>query len=270
MSDAEILLLTLEVEAAAARNADLSHRVEELQSLLLSTTRTAEHQHERPTFVNASTQVDCTSNPAGLSAPPDAVRLGCHCHPTQQIMSHGEGEPVVGNLADDDVTMAMVNLDDALFDIAEIMSLLYPAHSSDPYAATETMSSRRRNLVGGQVTLAELTHSFLGQVKALKTAFSTRLETFNARAHAMEAEFEQARRQLTQTISGLEDEKAQLVTRLRQLEVALGTRLPEELLTAEECDILKQYKEANAALTLENQALRNTLSKLQNDLTLKL
>lgn len=271
MREAEVLLLTLEVEAAAARNADLSHRIDELQSLLLSTSSQAPCAGEElqstdsPAARNVERQL--RPNTDSIRRPSEALLR------TPPLQEAKNTEPVAHSNAsrkalDDDVLPALINLDDALFEIAEAMALLYP-EDSHGCGERETLSARHRRLVSGQMTLAALTHDFLCQVKRLRAACEARLETFEGRVRGLASELEHSRDQALQQAAAFASERAQLERRICEQEVAMGSCDPAKLLSPEQQDVLARCKEANQALQLENVTLRRSLAKLQLDLSLK-
>ncbi|RNF04078.1 hypothetical protein TraAM80_05430 [Trypanosoma rangeli] len=125
MSETDVLLLNMEVEAAAARNADLSRRLERITEELGCS---SVHVVEKPEMVSQGTQTEFdTSRDAAL------------------------------------------NLDDLLFEIAEITFRLYPSSPID-------LSSRRGD---GPRHLEELSHRCLDEMRSLRAALETKLEGYN-------------------------------------------------------------------------------------------
>ncbi|ORC91860.1 uncharacterized protein TM35_000054560 [Trypanosoma theileri] len=125
MSEAEVLLLSLEVEAAAVRNADLSRQLERLTDELACSTV---HRLEKVETVSVGTQTEF-----------DVLR---------------------------DVSL---DLDDLLFEMAEVMFRLYPTTPID-------LSSREGDKCK---RLEELSQRCLREMRSLRTAWETKLEGYN-------------------------------------------------------------------------------------------
>ncbi|KEG13406.1 hypothetical protein DQ04_01021070 [Trypanosoma grayi] len=125
MSDTDVLLLNLEVEAAAARNADLSRQLERLTDELACSTV---HRVERADDVSRGTQTEF-----------DISR---------------------------DVAL---DLDDLLFEMAEVMFRLYPTTPLD-------LSNRRDD---SSRRVEELSQRCLREMRSLKIAWETKLEGYN-------------------------------------------------------------------------------------------
>ncbi|CCD20498.1 hypothetical protein ERJ75_000219500 [Trypanosoma vivax] len=125
MTEAEVFRLNLEVEAAAARNANLSRQLEQLNHEI---SFSAIHSAARTSCVSEGTQTECRA------------------------------------LYD-----VAINLDDLLFEVAEMMYRMYPASSVD-------LSIRR----GCQLNqLVELSQRCLREIRTLRSACETKLDGYS-------------------------------------------------------------------------------------------
>ncbi|RNC42766.1 hypothetical protein TcCL_NonESM07569 [Trypanosoma cruzi] len=158
MSDTDVLLLNLEVEAAAARNADLSRRLEMITE-----------------------ELGCSS--VHMTGKPELVSQG-----TQT------GFDILREVA--------LNLDDLLFEIAEIMFRLYPSTPID-------LSIRRGD---GSRNLEELSHRCLGEMRSLRVAWETKLEGYNTFIEELQRAIGSYYRSMEEMESQMQEKELEFVT----------------------------------------------------------
>ncbi|KAH9586551.1 hypothetical protein LSM04_009105 [Trypanosoma melophagium] len=192
MSEAEVLLLSLEVEAAAVRNADLSRQLERLTDELACST------------VHRLEKVDTVS--VGIQTEFDVLR---------------------------DVSL---DLDDLLFEIAEVMFRLYPTTPID-------LSSR-----GGDKCrrLEELSQRCLREMRSLRTAWETKLEGYNKFIE----DLQKALGDYYRSLEGLQ-------CQLRDKEFEATT------LSKENAQLLQQCAELESQLKLAQKAAGNANNKVE-------
>lgn len=263
MSDVDVLLLSLEVEAAAARNAELSRRVNELQSLLLSSSAgcsSAAQPHSNGT--QSGVRADSTPAASRNDALPTPA--------SQSIAAFSSKAAAKSSGPSEDLTFALVNMDDAIFDLAEVLTLLYPAGTNGEDAHTGSMASTRRAMSGGTGSFTSITNDFLSQAKAVKVACQQRLETFDQRSAELQKQLASAHAQLASERQSSTDERRRLETTIRELQVQAGSRHPEDLLTADHLDLVAHMRTANETLTVENGALKAAMEAFKSDLALRL
>lgn len=245
---ADVLLLSLEVEAAAARNAELSLYVDRLHSTL-----------------HASSIEPYPLSEALITGQPPRSTPSFACASTQTEL-----------FSSTDVRRAVVNLDDALFDIADMLSCLHPSAPLD--------TSPRH--IQGPPSVLQLSEICLSQVRRLREAWKVKSEGSNRLTEELQHELmkrAEENERLQATIAELRvlvADKNQVIESLAQHQRELsGTNA---VLHAKCVDLDAAVKEGerrfaraeeqvdnmradHGALTLENEKLKRALDSLRQD-----
>ncbi|CCW63463.1 unnamed protein product [Phytomonas sp. EM1] len=239
MSDADILLLTLEVEAAAARNANLSLALERLQSQLECSGRNISDSHRIDSDLSRlDSHVVLPLRPAATS-----------CASTQTSRFYTEGEEA-------DRRRVLARLNDALQDIVECIALVRPSNR---------VSEPERQSGSEYYAIEKLANTIASHITNLKEACKARITGLEGQNMELKKVVDIQRNQI-------KNDALVHKEKLRSLEekiVALQTQ--HDLLQDQQTHSFQQGNSntlsENERLKLHNEALTSALEKLQHEMT---